>query len=131
MPKFKYMLAPSKDQENTVESPTPWALDMGPMAMSYDPSEGWVTSKLGPTSGHWKRLAREAKQSKPIGEKSPKILKRSGSTPLDELDPKALVLKRRKNQKQSKALGKEEHQGEEEYKDGGEAEAAAQLRRAS
>ena len=124
MPKFKYTLAPNKDKENSMKSPSPRASNMGPMAMSYDPSEGWVTSKC--LDG----LAREAKQSKPIGEKSPKILKRSGSTPLHELDPKALVLKRRKNQKQSKALGKEEHQGEEEYKDGGEAEAAAQLRRA-
>ena len=102
------MLAPSKDQENTVESPTPWASDMGPMAMSYDPSEGWVTSKLSPTSGNWKWLAREAKQSKPKREKSPKIKKCSGLTPLHELDPKALVLKRRKNQIQSEALGKEE-----------------------
>ena len=40
MPEFKYTLAPNKDQENTVESPTPRASDMGPMAMSYDPSEG-------------------------------------------------------------------------------------------
>ena len=129
MPEFKYTLAPNKDKEDSVESPSPRAL--GPMAMSYDHSEGWVTSKLGPTSGHWKRLARAAKQSKPTGEKSPKSLKRYGLTPLHELDPKALALKRRKNQKQSEALGKEEHQGEEEYKDGGEAEAAAQLHRAS
>ena len=76
-------------------------------------------------------MAREAKQSKPKGEKSPKIQKRSGPTPLHELDPKALVLKRRKNQKQSKALGKKEQQGEEEFKDGGEAVAAAQHYRAS
>ena len=131
MPKFKYTLGPNKDQENTVESPTPRALDMGPMAMSYDPSEGWVTSKLGPTSGYWKRLAREAKQSKPKGEKSPKIQKRSGLTPLQELDPNALVLKRRKNQKQSEALGKEEQEGEEEHKDGEEAVVAVQHRRAS
>ena len=40
MPEFKYTLAPNKDQENTVESPTPRASNMGPMAMSYDPSEG-------------------------------------------------------------------------------------------
>ena len=72
MLEFKYTLGPNKDQENTVESPTPQASDMGPMAMSYDPSEGWVTFKLGPTSGHWKRLAREAKQSKPKGEKAQK-----------------------------------------------------------
>ena len=72
MPEFKYILGPNKDQENTVESPTPQASDMGPMAMSYNPSEGWVTFKLGPTNRHWKRLPREAKQSKPKGEKAPK-----------------------------------------------------------
>ena len=72
MPDFKYVLAPNKDQENTVESLTPRASDMGSMAMCYDPNEGWVTSKYGPTSGHWKRLAKEAKQSKPKGEKAQK-----------------------------------------------------------
>ena len=70
MPEFKYVVVPNKDQENTVESLTPRVSDMGPMAMCYDPNEQWVTSKLGPTSGHWKRLAKEAKQSKPKGEKS-------------------------------------------------------------
>ena len=129
IPDFKFTLAPNKDIVESVESPSPQ--DMGPMAMSYDPSEGWVTSKLGPTSGHWKRLARAAKHSKPTGEQSPKNLKRSGSTPLQELDPKALALKKRKNQKQSEVLRKEELRDEEESKDGGEAEAAVQLRRAS
>ena len=70
MPEFKYVVVPNNDQENTVESLTPWVSDMGPMAMCYDPNEWWVTSKLSPTSGHWKRLAREAKQSKPKGGKS-------------------------------------------------------------
>ena len=31
----------------------------GPMAMTYDMELGWVTEVLGPTSGHWKRKARE------------------------------------------------------------------------
>ena len=31
----------------------------GPMAMTYYMELGWVTEVLGPTSGHWKRKARE------------------------------------------------------------------------
>ena len=31
----------------------------GPMAMTYDMELGWVMEVLGPTSGHWKRKARE------------------------------------------------------------------------
>ena len=75
MLEFKYVLAPNKDQENIMESLTPRASDMGPMAMCYNPNEGWVTTKLSPTSGHGKRLAKEAKQSKPKEEKSPKKTK--------------------------------------------------------
>ena len=61
-----------------------------------------------PNKWELEMVGQEAKQSKPKREKSPKIKKCSGLTPLHELDPKALVLKRRKNQKQSEALGKEE-----------------------
>ena len=31
----------------------------GPIAMTYDMGLGWVVEALGPTSGHWKRKARE------------------------------------------------------------------------
>ena len=31
----------------------------GPMAMTYDMELGWIVEVLGPTSGHWKRKARE------------------------------------------------------------------------
>ena len=33
----------------------------GPIAMMYDMELGWVAEALGPTSGHWKRKARESK----------------------------------------------------------------------
>ena len=42
IPDFKFTLAPNKDIVESVESPS--TQDMGPMAMSYDPSGGWVTS---------------------------------------------------------------------------------------
>lgn len=70
-PKFKYVMASNKDQENKVECHTTQASDMGPMAMCYDPNEGWVTSKLGLTSGHWIRKAKDVKPNKPKGEISP------------------------------------------------------------
>lgn len=47
----------------------------GPRAMTYDMESGWVAEVLGPTSGHWKRRAREGKAKgkrkgpKPSGEK--------------------------------------------------------------
>ena len=31
----------------------------GPIAMAYDMELGWIAEALGPTSGHWKRKARE------------------------------------------------------------------------
>jgi len=68
VPEFKYIMAPNKDKENSAKSPTTQALNIGLMAMCYNPNEGWVTSKLSPTSGHWKRMARVVKQSKPRGE---------------------------------------------------------------
>jgi len=64
-PNFKFVMAPNKDHSNDVEGPSNKEVKMGPMALSYDPKEGWVASKLGPRSGHRKRLVREVKQNKP------------------------------------------------------------------
>ena len=38
---------------------------MGPLAMSLDPSKGWISKELGPSSKHWKRLARKIKETSP------------------------------------------------------------------
>lgn len=62
-PNFNFLLALNKVQSNNVEGPFNKEVEMGPMALSYDPKEGWVASKLGPSSGHWKRLVREVKQT--------------------------------------------------------------------
>lgn len=72
---------------------------MGPMAMCYNLNEGWVTFKLGPTSGHWIRKAKDFKPNKPKGEISPKRQKRGSSIPLHELDTNTPDLKWRKNKK--------------------------------
>ena len=36
-----------------------------PLAMTYNQEKGWVTEPLGPTSGHWKRLARKVTTPSP------------------------------------------------------------------
>lgn len=68
-PNLNFLLAPNEVQSNNVEGPINKEVEMGPMALSYDLNEGWVASKLGPSSGHWKRLAREVKQTKSNGKK--------------------------------------------------------------
>lgn len=65
------------------------------MAMTYDPTAGWVAEKMGPTSKHWKRLARGTKTNEPIKSISLIKQKREGLTPLNDLDPNALGQKRR------------------------------------
>ena len=42
---------------------------MGPIAMSYVQNKGWVLEELGPK--HWKRLARQNKQTSPTKESGP------------------------------------------------------------
>ena len=73
--------------------------EMGPLALSFDDKKGWVAENLGPTSRHWKRLAREnSKQTSQEGE-NPIKGKRDGPIPLQELDPNSKNLKRRKGSK--------------------------------
>nr|POE82122.1 hypothetical protein CFP56_57258 [Quercus suber] len=58
-PKFKFEPAP-KAQEDGGHVVLELKKDgEGPMAMTYDMEVGWVAEVLGPTSGHWKRKARE------------------------------------------------------------------------
>nr|POE51193.1 hypothetical protein CFP56_49409 [Quercus suber] len=93
---FKFKLAPNKSPiQSEVEEELP-GNEIGPMAMSFDENVDWVAEKMGPTSKHWKRLAREIKSDAPKEKTSPTKLKREGPTPLTELDPKALELKRRR-----------------------------------
>lgn len=57
-PTFEFKLAPKILTKGNEEGPNP---KLGPVAMSYDLKEGWVSKKLGPKNKHWKRLAREVK----------------------------------------------------------------------
>ena len=97
-PAFEFNLAPKVLTEGKEEGPNP---ELGSVAMSYDPKEGWVSKKLGPKSKHWKRLAREVNNNKPAGKKGLKNRKREGPTSVQELDSNSLKQKRGKGLKQS------------------------------
>ena len=98
--------------------------ELGPMAMSYDENVGWVAEKIGPKYKHWKRLAREIKLDTPKKSKSPIKQKRECPTPLAEIDPNALELKRRRGK------NKQVVSVDGNTMDGSEAVAATQHRQA-
>lgn len=119
-PKFNFKVAPKELAGCNDESPK---VGLGPVAMSFDPSDGWVVEKLGPNSRHWKRLAREGKSSGPVTAGSPRRQKRRGPTPLQELDPNALSQKKRKGKATLNEVSEQYNQ-----RDGGVAAAAMQPR---
>nr|POF18193.1 hypothetical protein CFP56_50728 [Quercus suber] len=97
----------------------------GPIAMTYDMELGWGAEVLGPTSGHWKRKAREGKTEGKEKELSPVQKKRNAPTSFMESDQNTLEVKRRRVKAQ------ESNESEDlSIRDGGEADAAWQLRRA-
>lgn len=69
--------------------------------MTYSTMMGWTAESLGPTSGHWKRRARENRAEEVRDQSSPTELevlntskaKRKSPTPLKELDSNTLVMK--------------------------------------
>ena len=92
-PTFKFVMAPNVEMGNDVESPGDKEAIMGPMALNYDPKDGWVAAELGPKGKHWKRLARKVNHNKPAGKKGLKNGKREGPTPVQELDSNSLKKK--------------------------------------
>lgn len=58
-PIFIFVMAPNKELSNDVDGPSTKGVEMDPMALSYDPKEGWVASNFSPNSGHWTRLVME------------------------------------------------------------------------
>lgn len=133
-PIFKFVMAPNEELSNDVDGPNTKGVETGPMALSYDPKEGWVVSNFGPNNGHWKRLVREEKQNKPKGEKKggAKPQKREGPTPIQELDPNLTELKRRKGLEQFvRNLGIEVPENKTESMDGEVAVSTEQHRQAS
>ncbi|KAK9987217.1 hypothetical protein SO802_032168 [Lithocarpus litseifolius] len=85
------------------------------MAMLYNAEVGWTAESLDPKSAHWKRKVRENRVDtaqdnlSPIEPESlnPGNNKRESPTPLKELNPKSLEVKRRKGGQSQKAQEKE------------------------
>ena len=92
--------APNPKFETREGGPANLDSDLGPLAMSYDEKKGWTIEILGPTSRHWKRLAREVKTRVAHEGKSPTIAKQEGPIPLQELDPNICDLKHKKGRKE-------------------------------
>ena len=97
----------------------------GPIAMTYDMGLGWVVEALGPTSWHWKRKAREGQTKGKAKDLSPVQKKRNASISLTESAHKKLEMKKRRVEAQERNESVDKSTG-----DGGEADAARQLRRA-
>ena len=124
---FDFHVAPNFDDSREAMGLVSGVKDTSPMAMSYDVNMGWVAETLGPRSGHWKRLARKAREISPTEEPKEKtsLGKRSGTSPSNDSEVDSNTLKRRKRQVKSKT------QDHNDVRDGGEAVAAEQHRRAS
>ena len=80
---------------------------------------------MGPTSGHWKRKTREGQPNSKAKELSPVKKKRNALASLTESDQK----KRETKKQRVEAQGRNESE-DKAIRDGGEAEATRQLRRA-
>ena len=77
-----------------------WAeTNTGPLAMCFKPNKGWTSEELGPTSKHWKRLARTIKDISPSKNLVSVGVKREGPMPLQELDLNTLCAKKGKGKR--------------------------------
>ena len=124
---FEFCVAPKVEGSRDVVGQVSVDKENGPMAISFDVNLGWVAETLGPQSGHWKCMAKKARDTSLKKETKEEIWlgKRLGTSPLQELEPNITTQKRRKLQKSSKA---QEHNA---VRDGREAVAAEQHQRAS
>ena len=121
------------EKESGLETNTigTWADDnSSPLAMTFNQEKGWVTEPLGPTSGHWKRLARKTKTPSPDKVDCTSKTKRKGPMPLQELDPNNLSSKCKKGKIQVSELVSE-NIAENGNTVGGEVVATMQHHRAS
>ena len=94
----------------------------GPMAMIYNKDLGWVDELIGPKTRYWNALT-EKNNIGPLQAIVSLNKKRIRSSPLQELDPNSIPLKRSKGKQK---VG--QHQGNERNMDGGVAEVAKQPR---
>ena len=114
------------EKVSEVETQVSWAeTNTGPLAMCYETNKGWIEEKLGPTSRHWKRLARTIKNTSPSDNLVSAGVKRGGPVSVQELDPNTLCAKKGKGKSVECKTS-----NEEDKVDGGVAVAARQHRRA-
>ena len=125
-PAFKFELGPTDRIGGVLVGSDPISKKEGPMAMTYEMDSGWVAETLGPTSGHWKRRARVGQAKGKEKMESSVQMKRGTVIPSSVLDQNGLGRKRRKVEKKGG-----DGDVEENKKDGGEAVAATQHRRAT
>nr|POF23049.1 hypothetical protein CFP56_15531 [Quercus suber] len=101
---FEFQMAPTKEGIQNIKAQKVKEHGSGPMALCYKDNIGWVAEHLGPKSGHWKRIKREACEAKPKENMGPGTRKRAGITPIDELDTNIIDMKRKKPLEQNKTL---------------------------
>ena len=77
----KGSLAPRNEAKLKEDGPAFDINNTGPLAMSFNENKGWIAESLGPTSRHWKRLAREINKGKTQASEGPTKAKRVGPTP--------------------------------------------------
>ncbi|KAK7837548.1 hypothetical protein CFP56_021109 [Quercus suber] len=81
---FEFQMAPTKEGIQNIKAQKVKEHGSGPMALCYKDNIGWVAEHLGPKSGHWKRIKREACEAKPKENMGPGTRKRAGiSVPCD------------------------------------------------
>ena len=125
VPKFKFEVVRKEKELGNDSGLELYKEEEGPIAMTYDMDQGWVAEVLGPTSGHWKRKTREGQPNGKAKELSPVKKKRNALASLT----KSIQKKRETKKQRVEAQGRNESE-DKAIRDGGEAEATMQLRRA-
>ena len=79
------------------------------MPMIFEDEVGWIDDPARPTRRFWKRITRsgEIQSSTPTTNKGAQ--KRDGLTPLQELDPNTIPLKRKKGKKSAETAWENKH----------------------
>nr|POE94116.1 hypothetical protein CFP56_47520 [Quercus suber] len=116
---FEFQIAPTKEGIQNIKAQKVKEHGSSPMALCYKDNIGWVAEHLGPKSGHWKRIKREACEAKPKENTGPRTRKRAGITPIDELDTNIIDLKRKKPLEQNKTLRRKSSTDGEHFAVGG------------
>ena len=125
VPKFKFEAVRKEKELGNDSGLELYKEEEGPIAMTYDMDQGWVAEVLGLTSGHWKRKTREGQPNGKAKELSPVKKKRNAIASLTKSNQK----KRETKKQRVEAQGRNESE-DKAIRDGGEAEAVRQLRRA-